>query len=407
MARARVYITPFLPDGSGPDDELEITRDVLAQGFGTIQTRIEKSDYDLGLVNTSDWGFALRNDNGRYHDPDTDPASRFVFSRNGTPCRVTWDLADYDSIDGLVDADYAILSNETTAFKGVISDLATVMGLRDFTVGLRVLGREFLLRSATVSNSGLGIANGQTAKAIMEAMLDQAEITDHLTFDADSVAPANNVTVDDVSGFDGKTVAQVLDELLTASNSVFYVDGDTMTVAARTPSADVVKTFYGREAGGPEDIVDLSGLTNGANRMFNYVTWRDTALVSQDTSMIQKYGRRSRQLALSSITNTTTRQSILDALRVDFATPRREFDVKVLLSYDSMALKMLDRVAFDLPAMAIGGQGYSYYDIDEYDVGRYADELSFELTTTEHYAVIAKTVDLLGGTVQLRCRRIP
>src|SRR5690242_10735204 len=93
MARYRVYFKLFNKDGTYGSDWTEVTKDV--SDLGEISQSIENSDFDIGVFRSGSVSLTLRNDEGKYSEPDT-LKTIFTYKRKGSQCKITWDIRDYD-----------------------------------------------------------------------------------------------------------------------------------------------------------------------------------------------------------------------------------------------------------------------------------------------------------------------
>ena len=127
MARRRVYIAPFLPDGSGYDAFRDVTSDVEFSSLGAITSTLDVSDYDIGIFTNSSMSINLQNSFGLYSDVSNDN-SIFQFKRGDSLVKITWDLSDYPFFPG-ISKPGEIAGGEIEVFRGLLNDDATVLQL--------------------------------------------------------------------------------------------------------------------------------------------------------------------------------------------------------------------------------------------------------------------------------------
>lgn len=408
MARIRVYIAPFKDDGSY-NDFVEVTDDVDGRGIGAIALALDVNDYDVGVFTNSQFGISLRNDHGRFSDANY-AQTIFKRKRSNSKIRITYDMADVD-FEPLVSFPGDLLGGEVTVFEGLLNDDSTTMNVADQIVQFNVLGYESLF-DQTVGPDWVGTPPADNkistlAKALIP-YVDGQLTTSTLTFDASRILPGNDVSIDDLSTLSNKTAKEILDVLLTASNSVLYMDGTTPVVSARTPSVAVNYNFYGPGSElGPENVFDIQEIRSGMNRTFNYVTWRDTTFVSQDGNSIAAYGVRKKEVAIDGVTNSTTQQSILNSLKLEFGNPKQEFKLVTKVDYDTLALALLGRVSIDYPLVPISTEALAYYGSAQYGTAQYSVNTSgFQILPADHYKVIGKEIDLAGNQITFFLRGV-
>lgn len=403
MARVRVYLKPF-DDAGQYTDWIEVTSDVPENGLGPIRQKLDVNEYDLGIYSNSAVSLTLRNDHGKYSDVGNID-SIFHYKRAESLVKITWDIANHDFVAGVSMAE-ELLSQEEVLFTGILNDESAAMGIQDQLLKFQVLGREAILERLLVPYAD--IANEDLASEIILACLSQAGVTSLLTVDAPNIDPGTDVEIDDVSVLQNLTVKEALNKLLLVTNSVLYVQGDAVYVTGRTPPADPGYYFYGQASeSGRENIIDISNIKTGLNRMFNFVTWADTALSSENGSTLSKYGYRKKEVSFDGITNNTTKQAVLDAIRTEFGDLKQEFELKTPIGYDVLALPILDRVSIDYPQPAVSNDELPLYEVALYGEAIYPKTLSsFVILPSEHYKITGRAIDAVAGEVTFSMRRI-
>jgi len=388
---------------------------MLTNGLGSLSRRLDISDFDIGVFTTSSIGIELINSGGDYSDVDA-IGSIFFFKRADSKFRLTWDPADQDYVAGFARSD-DVLHHEFTLFEGVLSDEATVMQMRSQTINFDVLGYEAILDRALIDVTwGGSLPSDYKASTLLKralAMAAAASSVAVLTIDNGQINPSNDVTFDSIDSFTNQTVREAVNTILTASNSVLRMSGTTPVVSGRTAGATSVKTFYGPASLlGPENILDLQDVSSGLNRTFNVVTWTDSAnpptvnLSSIDTDSQTKYGTRKKNVTLDGITTTGTQQSVIDAIRTEFANPKQELTLVTAMAPDSLVINLLDRVLIDFPLIPISPDP-SLYGTAIYGVSEYATEVStFVIDTASPFKVIGIDLDARQNQVSLNLRRV-
>lgn len=408
MARIRVYITPFLPNGSYGVRQ-EVTRDVDSRSLGTISRALDVSDYDIGVYTNSAISLSLRNDHGKYSDIGSEDTI-FQYKRSDSLVDITWDFSDWDYFAG-ISLSNEIQGVEVTIYQGLLNDDSTVMQLNGQDIGFNVLGYESILdRNASPDWVGSPPVDNK-ASTLIKGILAAANTgvsVPIFTIDNTQIVPSNDVIWDDLSVFTNKTCRESLDVLLEGSNSVLYMNGTTPVVSARTSSAAVLKTFFGPGSVlGPENIIDIQNIRSGLNRTFNYLTWTNTTLLSSDVSSITQYGVRKKDISIDGITGSTKQQSILDSIRGEFSTPKQEFKIVTPIGYDALALPLLAKVTIDYPLVSVSSENVAKYEVAQYEIDVYPTDISsFTLGVSETYKAIGMEIDPIGATVTYSLRRI-
>jgi hypothetical protein len=405
MARYRVYFKPFKRDGSYQDDWIEVTSDVSS--LGSIQRAIENSEFDVGVFKNSSVSLTLRNDKGYYSEPDA-LRSIFRYKRRGVLCKVTWDVRDYDLVCGFFKCGHEPLGGEMEIFRGLISDVASAGNITQQDMSFTVLGIESLIDEIEVPYDQ--ISDGDLISEVLYACLNQSPLSSLVSVTEANIAPLTDVEIDDKSGFENSVIGDILPDLLVASGSVLSIKNDALYVGPRTPGASVKHTFYGQASGaGIEDVVDIPNYKDGVSRMFNYWTWTDTAKLSFDSSSVDQYGIRKKEIQLDAVTDETSIQSILDANKNEFSFPKTELDLVTPVSYQALALDLLDRVNIDYPTV------YSPYDSNPlprygqaaYGQARYPyGQWSLTIVPTMNFKILGRKIDTAKQMITFSLREI-
>lgn len=406
--RFRVYLKQFDDAGQYVDDWTEITEDVDTGALADIRQVIDDDQYDVGVFKFSDFAIKLRNEHGLYSDVG-ELRSIFKFKRNGTRVRLTWQFQDFEPYPGVfVPGDSIVGNDEVEVFEGLLSDEASEIDVKDQIVNFKVRGLESIFTTKVVPFAD--ISNGDTVAQIIFAALDQSAITDLLTLDIANITPAVDVPVDDVSDFENKTVKEVLDQLLALSNSVFYVKNSTMYVVSRAPSAAVIATFYGQASNiGVENIIDLTNIKSGTSKMFNFATWGDTSLVSEDTDSTGVYGVRKKEFKFESITDPGSQQDILDAYVDEFGQPKTAMTLLAPLTEELLAVNVLDKVIIDYPTVFYAQQGATVpiYGISKYGDAEYPfGTWSLTILTTDEWKIMGKSIKTKSHQIEFQLRKV-
>lgn len=416
MSRFHLYITPFADDtGSAYGDEVEVTQHLTSDGVGDIAQALDNTEYDIGVFRNGNFNLKLLNDTGKY-SPAGSTESIFKYKRGGSLFRVTWEPGNFPLICGFFQAGLrAYVSEEVTIFSGLIKDDATSSDIDDEIVNFAALGYESLLATMTAGESGEtpydSINVGDTLSQVIFKLLDQAPFNELVDVQAENIVTGTSATIDVKTELQNKTVLEALQELLLASNSVLYIRDGVVYVSARTAGAELAYTFYGQASSlGIENVVNIQGYRNGENRIFNFVTWKDTTTRSSDASSIEKYQVQKKEIELSVITDTTKRTTLLNAIVAEFAQPKREFDLITPIRPDRLDLFLLDKVSVDYPSMALlppGGRNVAIYQIGEYDRDYYAESV-FALTieSSARFKIMSRRVNFRDETITFHLREI-
>jgi hypothetical protein len=244
---------------------------------------------------------------------------------------------------------------------------------------------------------------------VIYALLNQSQITSLLTVDYSNINCGTDLPIDSIASLQNKTVQEGLNNLLLVSNSVLYIEGDTVFVSPRVATDQVIFNFYGQTSpNGAENIIDIQNIRNGLNRVLNYFTWKDTTLFSQSLSSVAKYGALTKELSADFVTLGTSQQTIMDNLCAEFADPKQEFSITTPMSYKSLACTLLSRVSVDYPIVYVStGDPVPLCGAAVCGEAILPKALSaFKLSPTDYYYVIGRSVNSKDSTITFKLRRM-
>ena len=408
MARVRIYIKPFNPDGTYATDFIEVTKDVLDSSVGRVQRKLDISEYDIGVFTNSATSFSLRNDHGRYSDVGN-INSIFSLKRSDSIVKITWDIANWDFFAGLSEAG-EVQGLETTLFQGLLSDESTQMDANDQKVSFDILGHETIF-SRVLAPDWVGTPPADNkCSTLLKAAIAAANTgisQPVLTIDNTQIVPSNDIVFDDLTIFANKTCSEAINKILQVSNSVLYIPTVTPIVSGRAESGSISWHFFGPGSSrGAENIIELKNIRPGINRTFNYLSWKDAGLTASNASSQSSYGIRKKEISFDGVTNSAKRQSILDALASEFGNPRQEFNLSTPLTYDALAIGLLSQGDIDFPLIPVDDETLPLYGTAQYGVSIYPKTLSsLQILTSEPYKVLGIDIDAMKNRIDFKMRR--
>jgi hypothetical protein len=351
----RVYIAVVASNGSFGSYQ-EVTDDCDIEGLGTIDQQLDNTDYNIGIYRNSNLSITFRNDTGKYSDTGQ-PNSMFTWTRGGSLVKLTWQGSVDPPKCGFTIADgTSCLAVETTLFIGILDDSSVTMNFSDQKVTFSLMGRETVFNNVNVPFTSPTIVAGSLISDIIKVCLNQTVITNVLTYSASLISVGLDSTVDSVADLQNKTVWEALQDLLLITNSILYILSDSIYVQPRTVGSTLQFTFYGESSiVGAENIIDITNLKSGLSRTFNYLFWTPSNQASSDSISISKYGVQSKEFNFSYITNTTNQSALLASILAEFSNPKREMDIVTPLTYTTIALFLLNKVAIDFPPVYLPG----------------------------------------------------
>jgi hypothetical protein len=385
----QIFITP-LKTNTTYGDQVEVTDYVIAGGVGKIKQSIDSGNFDIGIYTVADLNIKLVNYDGRFND-ETDSASMFYFTRDRAKVQVKY----IDEASGI-----------NVVFNGLINDEATTQDFEKDEIKFRVLSLDSIFRKIKVPG-GL-INNGNTSIEAFTALLNRPSITNVLGFDAGKIAVGTNSIIDDVTSFSQKDSRVVLESLLNASGSVFYID-DTGDMVVSTRDVSVVSDLELFGGGDPlqrDNITQIKNFNTGLQRTFNTITVNGTT--SSDDDFAERYGAGIKSYTFEFITTSSTNTAIADFFSGAFKVPKAELEVVVKTDIAKDAA-ILDPVSisfekrhkgFNGNKIPLAGASVAGTDVAPFIVG------GTKITNNKNWKIIGINIDTKTFLTTLRLREV-
>ena len=317
---------------------VDISDYVDAKSLGNITVKTEQSD--TGMFSSEDTARTI-----------------FTYKRAGSKVRISYFEGLEISRYGSAIAGDSVYGDELTIFDGIISDESPRQDIRTDMLTLSVLGFDSIFDRVEV-NAG-DINTTQTVRQMFENLLLKPEILALAQVDISNFTVGVDFTLDNVSDFEGTdTVKEALDTLLRVSNSILVIQDEKIFISDKSPSADVVYSFYGQASNlGIENIQSIKGDSDGLPRLYNLFRWdgaieegQPLPLPATNTTTIQKYGVKKQTVGIDGITNSTTRTLVLNSFVSEYGSKKHELILSAPANYHTVRLPMLGRVSIDYPA---------------------------------------------------------
>lgn len=304
----KIYLTPLIDDQTY-GTEIEISDYVANASLGNIKKNTDSDDNTIGEYLLGSFNLTCANFNGEFNEGD--PRSFFPSKRDQSKIRIVY----FDS-----------LTESTASFKGIVNDEGTIQDADSELIKIKVLALESILRKVLVG--GGTITAGDLFSDAIKALLDQTAIKAVLTYDADEISVDLDLEIDSETPFTNVSTWEAIKQLLVASNSVIYIDDETVKVKARDYDTGNISYFYGPgDTLDRENIIKISKHNNGAHRIFNSIKINDT--VYTDTISEGWFGLSQKSFTLDFITDSDKETLIARELVEQFRYPRIEFEMTV------------------------------------------------------------------------------
>jgi hypothetical protein len=402
----KIYLLPFDADGVYVSSWIDITKYV--SGIGNISISIDSSDYQLGVYKNSNVSMQVNNNSGKFSDVNI-TTSFFKYRRGGSKVKINYDIHEYTPLCGLAECGNFFLGEEVTLFEGLLSDESYKLNAKDEIINFNMLGYEWLFSQVDVPYAS--ILGSEGIEELLYMFLNQTTITNILTVVPGNISVGVDQDPDDYTLFENQTVDEALETLLLVSNSVLRIQDNTVYISERTAGATSQKTFYGQgSTDGAENIINLNNYNNGFHRTFNYFTWKDTTAKSYDADSVAKWNVKKKEVDTSIYTGVVKQENFLDALLAEFKDPKTEFQIVVPLSYDTIALNLLDKVNVDYPVPYVpfspGDEmpicGVAVCGVAILPTGLWA----MNINKTTNFKIIEKNYDLKKLEITLKLREV-
>lgn len=327
-----VYLTQIIrPDDYAPF-EIDITERVLENGVSKILQQVDAGDYDRGIFTYGEVSLTVNNKDGYFSD-ERDPRSIFVHSRDLCKIRV-----EYVDSDG----------NPYNFFQGLIAEEGTRDDDKRMQVRFRVLARDSVFNKVK-TRTGI-VANGVSAFENFRRLLTgDPKVESIINFNPAKINPLVNTLVDDASFFDERPLRESIDALLVGCNSVLQIDsvGDIVIRSRRANTNTPFEFFNYGDQLGRENIIELSEVNNGLQRVFNSVIVRGEARDNNgnftDPRYVKYYNLRSKEISLEYLTDEFKMRDIARSIAEESSMPRLEVQMTVATE-DAKDIQMLDLV---------------------------------------------------------------
>lgn len=342
----KIYLTPLIDD-IAYGDEIDISDYVAAASLGNIRKNTDSADSTIGEYLLGSFGLTCSNFRGEFNEGD--PRSYFPAKRDNSKVRVVY----FDS-----------LTESSASFKGIISEEGTTDTDNDL-VKIKVLALDSILRKVPVG--GGTVEAGWLFSTAIKALLNQTTIKAVLTYDPSEIDVDLDLTIDTEAPFANISTWESIKQLLIASNSVIYVDNETVKVKPRDYNTGELSYFYGPgDTLDRENIIKISKYNNGAHRIFNSIKINNT--VHTDTISENWFGFSQKTFTLGFITDSDKELIIATNLAEQFRYPRIEFELTVTTALAN-EVAFFDTIAVSHPIRTkpVAGFDGTLWDTAKYD----------------------------------------
>lgn len=338
---------------------------------------------ELGISQHSSIKLAINNKDGDWFGID-DPYTIFYgyYSRNNTKVRYKCGYLDEngDQID-------------ETIFEGFLNEQTINMDYNSGEMNFEVLSYSSLFNTLLINAGDL---SGQTTiKEIIAVIMNYSEITPYITYSAGNINPAFNISFDNVTIFENRTIMDVLNDMMKKSNSVWYLDSSNnfivrnKVMSASSSVFDFLKSFkQSRDV----NVVDIEFFDEGYNNIINVVKYTNSNSIiinKAATDNLQKYGENILELSGDDLTNLTTINSLSNAL-IEFSNePKKRAIINTIYMpniinfYDKITLEAESEIIISSDKNLLIFNTDTYFNSDYY-FGYYQNRLNLTKTNFKY-----------------------
>lgn len=348
----RVYVTPLANNLAYQDNEIEITDYIIEDGVSEIREFIDSEDYDFGLFSFADVDIQVDNHNGKLGPPN-DSRSIFTHARDLAKLRVVF--CSEDTVGESI--------TETTVFRGLINDEASVSDFQEGTITLTALSMDSILGRVILDNGF--ITDGTLASEALLSVLSIEKIATVFSVDASDINVGLDFTIEDASPFANISARDAIAMLLFASNSVLlFSDAQEAIVQERTVNDIDPHYFYGGDAlTGRENVLAVQNYNDGRQRMFNSVKINGD-IEQKNLPFIAEFGLRQKTADIDFIVDTEIIGEIATTLLDQFKAPKVELELQHDFS-NNTSIRLLDPASVDIPLRLVPIPGTFMFIFDQ------------------------------------------
>ena len=116
---------------------------------------------------------------------------------------------------------------------------------------------------------------------------------------------------------------------------------------------------------------------------------------------------RQKVFKVDAITNNTSRQSLLDSILNFYKDKKQEFTIKTGVTYETIALFLLDRVTVDYPTVVFSNDNaIPIYGVAVYGTDVYPNRLSNFTIENIDYGILGRRINLKDESIEFNLREV-
>lgn len=369
---------------------VDISRFLEFDSISSITKSVDPNAFDIGIFFTSKITLKFHNESSKFSQSNATNS----FFRGGK----------IDNSNIVIEAGYIDINGievPNLSFDGLIDERTYEEDASGF-VTFEVFGFDNLFTKLKVE-TGLNVSS---VKNVIFQILDRPEITNSINLNILNINPNLDFSVDNPIELVNKSVKDALNSLLTASNSVLFIDSTrNIIVRGREENIGTLHQFVSNplKINIAENIYSIVK-TSGLSRVFNFL--QDGAVISEpDQNNIDQYGIIKKTFEFNFISSNSIKQQILDRIRQEYQNAKEELEIKT--DYLGDAINLLDRCHVEVYPNTLTENKSGYYGQAIYGVSTYGGfEAGVLVDGSKYYKVIKINHDIKKFYTTIRIREV-
>ena len=295
---------------------IDVTED-LADSAPLITRKLDFEQFGFGEFFSGSLELTLDNRLGKYGDTDELYSIFFdAYSR-------AYSLIRYKA--GYYDTDGTTKINETV-FTGLINEDDFVTDLQTGQIPFTALDYAGFLQYVVIPEGTF--TGSDTYSNVVSDLMALGNISLYITHSGANINPDFDLTFDDTSEFNNRTVFDVLTDITKKANSVWWIDtSDNIIVSNRAANAGTAFEFIGGYySGNDTNIIEIERIKNRFN-LINIAKYSNDSgefVDSASSQDLNKDGAHLFEISGNDLTNTTTINSVISNIRSDSQFPKNK-----------------------------------------------------------------------------------
>ena len=348
------------------------TSKLLGTSSSKISKKLDFDSFGYGQFKSGVATFLMDNSQGTFNN-ESEIYSFFAGTISRHYSKVRFSAGYFDEDGAKIDE---------VVFEGLLNGKTITRSFEKGEIKLSVIGYETILSERTTE---VGTITGTTSATIIEDIFDaDTFMASFVTFSLGNINPGTDITFDDGSAFEGKTVTAVLNDICKKTDSVWYID-TTQNLILRNRAVTVASSFAfigGFSGKRTSNIVKIDLLDDGFTKIINEVKYSSSTgdvinRAIQDN--IDRYGISQLNISGDDITTLATKTVVANAILEENQRPKTRLILttvympNVLDLFDPCSVEYLPDTIFNQSPKLVFNDGIGNWN-DGYFFGKYRNQ---------------------------------